>query len=200
MLCFTNIVFDQSMSTRPPLDASLAAETFLDHYWLKDELAAFCRSNGIGAQGAKADLSARIAAFLRNEAQPAAKPKRSAGAMPSSFTRASVIEPSWRCSQALRAFFSTQLGRPFHFDRFMREQISNGSGQTLGRVFEAWRANAEGGIKSEIEPQFEYNRFVREFRSVRPEATHQDVVRAWQSFRSLPASQRPPIAEVAGKS
>ena len=184
-------------NARPHLDRSLASEAFLDHYWLKEELVAFCRSQGLIASGAKADLSARIAGLLSGSTVPATRPKTPRARMPSAFSPDSVIEPGWRCSQDLRAFFTTQLGGPFRFDRFMRDRISHGAGQTLGQVLQAWAVNARQATPSEIEPQFEYNRFMREFRSLRPDAAHAEVVAAWRSYRSVPVSKRPKVADLA---
>lgn len=191
------IWYPRPMSARPPLDTKLSPESFLDHYWLKDELAAFCKANGVGAAGAKADLTARIAAFLAGDALPATGAGRKHVAMPSALSLDLVIGLGWRCSQELRGFLSAQLGKPFRFDRFMREQIRDGAGHTLRHVLEAWKADVATRGRSAIEPQFEYNRFVREFRDWRPEALHKDVVAAWRSYRSAPASERPSVAQLA---
>lgn len=183
------------MSERPQLSRDLAATIFAEHYWLRAELAEFCRNNNISAAGSKQDLAARIAALLSGEPQPPVARKSSHGKMPARFTRAAPIGPGWRCSEALRAFISGEIGRPFRFDRFMRAQIGSGSGAALGDVIDAWRE--QEGRSHEIEPQFEYNRFTREYRAHVPNATHASVVAAWKRYREIPVSQRPPVQEFA---
>ena len=49
------------MSERPKLKKDLDARTFRSYYYLKQELAGFCRENGLPASGSKAELTDRIA-------------------------------------------------------------------------------------------------------------------------------------------
>ena len=186
------------MSQRPPLNAAIDPAVFLEHYWLKDELTAFCREHGLKCDGPKRLLSLRVAAFLNGETPPPAGPRRKSKPMPRQFSRDTVIGDGWRCSQELRAFLESELGAGFRFDRFMRDRIHNGRGQTLGEVMSEWAARAGASTRSEIEPQFEYNRFVREYRSITSGAAHADIVAAWRRHRDTPVSKRRPIAEQIG--
>ena len=187
------------MSPRPPLSPSIDPAIFLEHYWLKDELIAFCREQGLRSDGPKRLLSLRVAAFLDGSSPPPETPRRKTQFMPQNFSHDTVIGDGWRCSQKLRAFFQSELGAGFRFDRFMRDRIHNGSGQTLGQVMMEWRANIRNSVPSEIEPQFEFNRFVREYRSRAKGATHRDVVAAWRSYRDTPVSKRRPIDALVAK-
>ena len=177
--------------TRPALTAALAAEVFGDHYWLRQELVDFCRRHGGPTAGGKTAIAARIEAFLRTGAWPAAERAATArGAMPATFSRASVIGAGWRCSQALRAFFEAELGRGFHFDRTMRSFIAGSPGRTLGDAIAAWQAAQAAGEPAPIESQFEYNRFTRAHREAHPGASHDEVVWAWHAHRNTPRSRR----------
>ena len=49
------------MSERPDLDKSLDSKTFRSYYYLKEELTAFCRQNGLPVSGGKLELNERIA-------------------------------------------------------------------------------------------------------------------------------------------
>ena len=49
------------MNERPELNIELDAATFRSFYYLKRELANFCRENGLPASGSKAELTDRIA-------------------------------------------------------------------------------------------------------------------------------------------
>ena len=52
------------MNDRPVLNKHLDGDTFRSYYYLKEELTAFCRQNGIPASGGKLELTDRIAKFL----------------------------------------------------------------------------------------------------------------------------------------
>lgn len=183
------------MNERPELTRDLDQATFAEYYWLRDELAAFCRLNDLSTAGGKRELTARVTALLTGKSQPAVQRRPPSKAMPVAFTRQTPVGSGWRCSEALRAFICLDLGRPFRFDRFMREQISAGSGALLGEVIDEWRK--QEGRKHEIEPQFEYNRFTKEYRLHAPKATHATVVRSWNSYRALPLAQRPSVEDMA---
>ena len=183
------------MSIRPELKPDTDAVAFSDHYWLRKELVVFCRSNGLSTAGSKQDLTDRIAAMLTGTPQPLVQRRPSRKNMPVVFTRETPIGPGWRCSQALRAFISAEIGRPFRFDRFMRKQIKVGDGTSLGAAIDAWRK--QEGRSYEIEPQFQYNRFTREYREHVPKAPHSEIVAAWRRYREMPSSQRLTVEQMA---
>ena len=93
---------------------------------------------------------------------------------------------------AVLGFFEQELGAGFRFNALVRQQIRE-AGSTLGEIAEAYVAQQKSGEKRAIEPQFEYNRFVREYRKKNPRATHRQVSESWMAWRSLPYSDRPPI-------
>ena len=50
---------------RPNLTKDISGQSFKNFYWLKEELQAFCRENGISASGSKIEISDRIETFLQ---------------------------------------------------------------------------------------------------------------------------------------
>lgn len=170
--------------TRPALTSTLTTHDFRAFYWLKEELIHFCRQHTLDAQGSKGDLADRIAHFLETgERQPtAAKPQR--GKMPLTFTRDSVIEPGWRCSEGLRAFFEAEIGTHFHFNQVMRDFIKHEHGKTLQQAIHAWQSAYDAPVKTEIAPQFEYNQHTRDYYDKHPNATRAEVIAAWKEIRS----------------
>ena len=52
------------MNERPKLNKELDAATFRSFYYLKQELADFCKENGLPTSGSNAELTDRIAYFL----------------------------------------------------------------------------------------------------------------------------------------
>ena len=177
------------MPDRPALTPDLPAGEFRRWYWLRSELAAFARAQGLAAHGPKADLAARIATWLATGERPAAPPPRRAGPMPATFTPDTVIGPGWRCTAALRDFLTGALGPGFRFDATMRDHVLNRPGTTLGQAMTAWQAARANAAPAPIAPQFEYNRFTRAFRQTRPNATRAEVIAAWLDHRARPREE-----------
>ncbi|HEX7556732.1 MAG TPA: DUF6434 domain-containing protein, partial [Leptolinea sp.] len=129
--------------THPLLTVDIPLGDFDNYYWLKNELATFCRENHLSTSGSKQALIERIHSFLKtgripdkvkggsNRSQPQI-------AMLSIFSRQSIIGPGWRCGQELRSFFEKELGRSFHFDSVMRDFIHYRVGKTLDEAIQAW--------------------------------------------------------------
>lgn len=176
------------MTDRPQLTPSISVDDFRDYYWLKEELLDFCRQNDLPLGGSKREISERIERFLHTgEVLPATSRSSSLGraAMPETFTRDTVIEPGWHCSQALRAFLETEIGFGFHFDQVMRDFIKQGHGKTLQEAINAWQvAKANPPQKTEIAPQFEYMRHMREYFDLHPEGTREEALAAWHEKKS----------------
>ena len=174
--------------TRPALNAQLSAETFQRWYWLKDELAAFCRGVGIPSGGSKQTLTERIARYLTTgeKSAPAAQKPSHKGQMPATFTRETVIGPGWTCSQALRAFFEQELGRSFHFDATLRDFIHHGQGKTLQEAIRAWENAQTNPVEKDIAPQFEYNRHIRAYLKAHPGAGLREAIAAWKEYKQHP--------------
>lgn len=178
--------------SRPNLSTSLSARDFLDFYWLKNELVAFCRANNLPTSGSKAELTERITHFLSTGEVPASPQVRQPPAlMPHSFTRETVIQSGWRCSQELRQFFEQELGSTFHFNSFMRDYITeNGVGHSLDEAIAGWRESKSKSAGSrDIGKQFEYNQFTRDYFKANPHARREDVIREWKKKRSKRASE-----------
>ena len=90
---------------RPELTRELSESEFRAWYWLKSELAIFCRREDLSATGSKQALADRIAAHLSSRPLPATPPgRKTAGSMPTRFTMETVIEDGWRCTRDLREF------------------------------------------------------------------------------------------------
>jgi hypothetical protein len=177
------------MTDRPGLTPRLPVSDFRDFYWLKEELAAFCRQNGLPIGGSKVELAARVEQFLTDRTilpDPGRVKSRKAGAMmPDILTRAPLIGPNWRCTEQLRAFFVDQIGPGFHFNGIMRDLIQNGAGKTLQDAIDAWITDRKAPREeSELAPQFEYNCHMREFFKNNPGKTRQEAIAAWKEKRA----------------
>ena len=175
------------MSERPVLDRDIDLADFRRAYWLKRELIDFCRTYGLPVSGGKRDLAHRIEVFLETGEvlRPAVKRVKRAE-MPERFTRQTVIEPGWRCSQALRGFFEQEIGPQFHFNGVMRAFIKEqGVGRTLQEAIDAWLAGRQQPrAEKKIAPQFEYNAHIRAFFETHEGATLQDAIAAWHEKKA----------------
>ncbi|MGO4105273.1 SAP domain-containing protein [Leifsonia sp. YAF41] len=180
-----------SLPQRPELSATLGGPEFARWYWTKDELAAFSRTRGLPTSGGKLVLASRIGAFLEGRAQPAAAPRPAPGRqLKEPLSARTVVPRGQRCSQILRAWFTDQLGPGFHFDAPMREFFATGDGTaTLADALAHW-ANTRNAEPSEIAPQFELNRFTRDWHLRNPGGDREQMLRAWKRHRSLPADLR----------
>jgi hypothetical protein len=181
---------------RPALTRSLTEAEFRAWYWLKQELVLFCRSAGLTTSGSKLDLQARISDLFANRpTAPTPAAKRTAGAMPATFTLDTLIGPGWRCNPRLGAFLRSVCGNGFHFNAAMRDFIHHGSGKTLADAAICYHASVRPGTpKPAIPTQLQYNQHFRDFFRDHPGATRQQAIDAWWRKRSKPvtASQNRP--------
>jgi hypothetical protein len=171
---------------RPELGRSLEAHEFRAWYWLRDELARFCRTEGLPASGSKQELSARIDAYLSGEPLPLPQKRtRRTSPMPDRFELTFVIGKGWHCSQELRRFFESHCGKGFHFNEALRRFIAAGAGRTLADAVALYmRTTGPQRERAEIGEQFEYNRHLRDYFSAHPNATKEEAVAAWKRKRN----------------
>jgi SAP domain-containing new25 len=171
--------------SRPALISALPATEFQAWYWLKEELVTFCWATKLPHAGNKADIEAVIIAHLeRRNALPERAPRRVTVKMPTAFKSGDVIGAGWTCNPALGAFFRTQLGKGFHFNKAMRDFIHHGEGQTLAEAMDCFKESMKPGQpKRKIAPSLEYNQHMRAFFEANAGATREDAIAAWWDKR-----------------
>ncbi len=183
---------------RPNLTKDMSVESFRDYYWLKEELQAFCRENGISASDSKLEISDRIETFLRTG--KIKKPFRKSRANtrtepPVNLSLDTVITENHRCSQDVRAFFKTEIPK-FHFSTYIQNYFKNNVGKTYRDVVTAWYAEEERkkdpSYKKKIAPQFEYNQFIRDFFAdpKNQGESREEAIKAWNEIKKLPGSNK----------
>ncbi|MEM1093609.1 MAG: SAP domain-containing protein [Bacteroidota bacterium] len=169
-------------SLRPDLTAHLTADEFRAWYWLKSELVAFCRAEGLPTSGLKAELRDRITAYLAGEAPPAPKQRtRRAGTMPDTFALETVVGEGWRCSPKLGAFYRSVCGSGFRFNAAMRDFVHNSAGRTLAEGIGVYEASKNQ--KRPIAASLEYNQHMRRYFAAHPDATREEAIAAWWAKR-----------------
>jgi len=172
---------------RPLLTDKIGLNDFYNYYWLKEELVQFCRQHQLPTNGNKKTLTERIAAYVSGKPIPITTNSRVKVKMPDEFTHQTIIGKNWRCSQDLRFYLEQEIGSHFHFDKVMRDLIHNGQGKTIGEVIRTWLdSQNKHKQETEIAPQFEYNRFIRDYFQLHTEANFKDAVKAWNIHKSRP--------------
>lgn len=182
---------------RPNLTKEISVESFKDYYWLKEELQNFCRENGISASGSKIEIADRIDVFLRTGKikRPARKSNVSKKKSKDDLSLDTVIPEGHRCGQDVRAFFISVIPK-FHFSTYIQNYFKENIGKTYRDVVEAWYEEAERKndptYKKEIAPQFEYNRFIRDFfADPKNQGESRDsAIKAWNEIKTLPGSNK----------
>ncbi|MFD2629517.1 DUF6434 domain-containing protein [Oceanobacillus kapialis] len=183
---------------RPSLTKDISVDHFKNFYWLREELQAFCRENGISASGSKMEISNRIETFLQTG--EIKKPIRKSNVHTKSLQQIdlsldTVILENHRCSQHVRAFFKTVIPN-FHFSTYIQNYFKNNIGKTYRDVVEAWYKEEERkkdpSYKKKIAPQFEYNQFIRDFfaDSNNQGKSREEAIVEWNKIKVLPGSNK----------
>ncbi len=183
------------MDKRPPLDKEISLKDFKEFYWLKEELVQFCRTENLKRGGSKIELARRIENYLLTGA-PDSSPSRITKKVESNFdwhkaliTEKTVITDNYRNTENVRSFFRDKLGKQFKFNvRFMDWMKSN-IGKTMADAIIQWRIikiESKTKInKKHIAPQFEYNRYIRDFLADNPDSSRNEAIKLWNIKRRM---------------
>lgn len=180
------------MSQRPELSWALDGTAFRSFYYLKWELADFCRENGLPTSGSKAELTDRIAYFLDTGSVLKPTAERKTAVNIGTLTEDTVIEPNIVCSEKHRAFFSEKIGKSFSFNVPFQKWLKTNAGKTYGDAIRAYYRILEEKkqVKAEIGGQFEYNTYIRDFFADNPGKSLHDAIVCWNYKKGLPGHHR----------
>ena len=176
---------DNKKRPEPGKDTDSAA--FLKYYRLKEELAEFCRRNGLPSSGSKRELAERIARFLDGKEAPAVTPPRKRNTIDGEITPDRVIEENIVCSEKHRAFFRRHIGSSFSFNVAFQNWLKGNAGKTYGEAIDAYFRITEEKkrSKSVIGSQFEYNTYIRDFFADNKGKTLDDAIKCWKYKKSI---------------
>lgn len=179
---------------RPDLDKTLDSETFRSFYYLKEELAAFCKENGLPASGGKLEITDRIAYYLETGKIMAGNKVKKQAAIPDTITEDTEIEANFRCSEKHRAFFKMKIGRSFSFNVAFQKWLKENTGKTYREAVAAYHQILEEKKKgkSDISRQFEYNTYIRAFfdDSDNKGASLEDAIKCWKYKKGMQGHNR----------
>jgi hypothetical protein len=189
---------------RPALDERADPDVFVRFYYLKEELLAFCRANGLGTSGSKIDLASRVENFLRTGrvfeapgAPKAAKPRRPIrDTRPTEPALDALLGSDFKCTEERRGFFESQVGRRFHFSVKLQRYLRSNPTATYADAIAEWRrldaarcGSTQNTETDPIDPQFEYNRYIRAFFADNPSLALKDAIACWRFRRELPGER-----------
>ena len=175
---------------RPKLDKSVHPNRFLEHYWLKAELIAFCKEWGIPRNDGKQEITKRIHHYLLtgDVLQPGRKHALSKSKPGIELSLESKIPEDYTNDEVHRAFFKKMVGDHFKFNVLFMNWMKVNSGKTYREAIDIWQAIHKAklsGKTHEIGPQFEYNQYSRDFFASNPDKSRQEMVACWNFKKSI---------------
>lgn len=182
------------MDKRPILNKNISVEDFRAFYWLKSELQAFCKTEGLHRTGAKLDLANCIEIYLTTGEKTvplsvkSTKPNSSFDWKTAPLHTSTLITDNYKNTENVRAFFQTQVDKKFKFNiQFMAWMKAN-TGKTLADAIVAWQeieVEKKKGKRKDIAPQFEYNTYIRDFLAANPKTSKATAIKYWKVKRSM---------------
>ena len=178
-------------------DRHMDSHAFRETYYLKTELAAFCRDNNLSTAGSKEELTERIAFFLdtgkkmKTPARPVTHRKQL-----DEISGQSIIEEGFVCTETHRAFFLKAIGPSFSFIVPFQKWLKENAGKTYDEAVAAYheirkeKADSRHSGRHPIGKQFEYNTYIRDFFADNAGKTLDDAIRCWKYKRNLKGHNR----------
>jgi len=181
---------------RPILDTNVAAKEFRKYYWLKTELASFCRLNGVTTQGSKKELECRIEHYLETGEKLSYKSSIDNKASEKSVAVIALdekITKQYKNGEDSRKFFKSVIGQRFKFNVLFMKWMKENYEKTFQEAVNEWlkiEAESNSGKKNKIAPQFEYNQYMRDFFINNPQGKREDAITCWKYKKSLVGSNK----------
>lgn len=141
-------------------------------YKTKEELKEECRTLGLPVSGSKEDLIYRLT--TGNNVVVKSRMKNNT---PSEIKDETIIEENIICSQKHREYFVSKLGKGFSFKVPFQKWLKANAGKTYLEAVNAYKDVIKE--KQEIDPQFEYNAYVKAFFSTCKGYNLNDAIRCW---------------------
>ncbi len=171
-------------------------DDFIDYYYLKEELIAFCRENGLPVSGSKRNITDRIHVYLKTGKVVTPK-KRSVRRVidddDSPLSLDAIVPKRYKSDERHRAFFKSVIGDHFKFNVSFMNWMKENTGKTYREAVTEWQRidkEKKNGVKTEISPQFEYNQYTRDFFGDNKNGTREEAIKCWKHKKSLPGHNR----------
>lgn len=180
------------MMNRPELNCDLDSNTFLNYYYLKEELVAFCKQNGLPGTGGKTELTDRIAYYLETGKIKKAVINKRVTVTIDQISENSEIEANFKCSEKHRAFFKEKIGKSFSFNVSFQKWLKENTGKTYSDAIVAYYQILEDKKKGKttIDKQFEYNTYIRDFFEDNKGKSLEQAIKCWKYKKSIKGHNR----------
>lgn len=180
------------MNERPDISNKMSSETFRSYYYLKEELVAFLRQEGLQSTGGKIDLTNRIAHYLETGEKLSSKTNTKKTKDVGTITVDSIIESDFVCSEKHRFFFKQTIGRSFSFNVMFQKWLKLNSGRSYKDAIDAYYQIFEDkkSGKTSIAKQFEYNTYIRDFFADNSGKTLAEAIKCWKYRKGLQGNNR----------
>jgi hypothetical protein len=177
---------------RPSLNNSISTADFKDFYWLKEELVAFCKSNGISTTGGKQELADKIIVYLQTgkivKTIPKEKTKSKFDWNNAEIDLETAITDNYKNSENVRAFMKRKIGSHFHFNTALMKWTKQNVGKTMREAIAEWKRlnelEKDKNYQTTISSQFEYNAYIRDFLADNKDKKMTEAVKCWQLKRN----------------
>ncbi len=183
------------MSKRPILNKKISTRDFRDFYWLKEELVKFCRAEGLKATGGKIEISERIENYLEtgqtelNQESKAIKPVSNFDWKSEKLSLETVITDNYKNTENVRSFLQQHIGKHFKFNVKFMNWMKYNPEKTLSDAISEWKQiyskTKTSTEPKNIAPQFEYNRYLRDFLADNPNMRRETGIELWRIKKSL---------------
>lgn len=175
------------MNEKPKLSYSMNVKMFREYYYLKEELVAFCRENGLPTSGSKIEITDRIANFLDTGKIESVSRERKTTVQISNIYLNMKIESNFVCTEKHRAFFKEHIGSAFSFNVAFQKWLKNNTGKTYKEAIVAYYQilDKKKKGKTTIDKQFEYNIYIRDFFADNQGKSLNDAIKCWKYKKGL---------------
>lgn len=184
---------DKSVDVRPTLNNKISIKDLSEFYWLKKELVLFCKQEGLSTVGSKTELTQRIILYLKTGHKTRQKPRSNSTSKfdwkREVLSSKTIITDNYKNTENVRHFFLEEIGSSFKFNVKFMNWLKRSTGLTLGdAVLEYHKIKERNKLDSSpknIEPQFEYNRYLRDFLADNVDSNRETGIRLWKIKKSL---------------
>ena len=176
---------------RPLLTKDLTPEEFNDYYFLKEELKDFCRSEGLKISGSKGDLEKRITYYLSTgEELKESNVNDYSSQSSSEIGLDSNLGENFKCSEDKREFFENKIGKSFKFKVKFQKWLKANPDKTYGDAIDAYYEIQKSREKTQIDKQFQYNQYIRDFFEDNNDKSLDDAIKCWKHKKSLKGTNK----------
>ena len=179
------------MDKRPELKCGLDATTFKNYNYLKSELVEFCKENNLQTTGGKIELADRVFKFLSTGEKQVNKVSRKAKSS-ELISLDSIIQENFAYSEKCRAFYKTHIGDKFKFCVPFQKWLKENVGKTYKDSIDAYCEIIKNKdiSKKDIDKQFEYNTYIRDFFEDNKDKNFRQAVCCWNYKKSIKGTNR----------